>query len=56
VKLNKLAELITKGTTPTTLGFSFVSSGVNFIKLENINAENKFDKKKKGIHKKRAKR
>ncbi len=34
VKLSDVAELITKGTTPTTLGFDFQSSGVNFLKIE----------------------
>ena len=34
VKLSDIAELITKGTTPTTLGFDFQSSGVNFLKIE----------------------
>lgn len=33
-----LSDAVTKGTTPTTLGFEFVSSGVNFIKVENITA------------------
>lgn len=34
--LDDLCELITKGTTPTTLGFSYTESGVNFIKIESI--------------------
>ena len=34
VKLSDIAELITKGTTPTTLGFNFQPSGVNFLKIE----------------------
>ena len=34
VKLSDIAELITKGTTPTTVGFDFQSSGVNFLKIE----------------------
>jgi len=34
--LNDLCELVTKGTTPTTLGFSYTESGVNFIKIESI--------------------
>jgi type I restriction enzyme S subunit len=29
-------ELITKGTTPTTLGFDFVESGVPFLRVQNI--------------------
>ncbi len=34
VQLSEIAELITKGTTPTTLGYEFVSNGVNFLKIE----------------------
>ena len=29
-------ELITKGTTPTTLGLSFVGSGIPFLRVQNI--------------------
>lgn len=36
VRLGELADVITKGTTPTSVGFEFTSSGVNFIKAENI--------------------
>lgn len=35
-KLGELTHKITKGTTPTTLGHSFVESGVTFIKAESI--------------------
>jgi type I restriction enzyme, S subunit len=35
-KLGNIASLITKGTTPTTLGFMYQSSGVSFVKVENI--------------------
>lgn len=35
-KLDEIAELITKGTTPTTNGFKFQKSGINFLKIENI--------------------
>ncbi|MBR1380206.1 MAG: N-6 DNA methylase [Alphaproteobacteria bacterium] len=37
VKLEDVTEIITKGTTPTTLGYQFVDDGVNFIKIESIN-------------------
>ncbi|WP_092123812.1 restriction endonuclease subunit S [Desulfonatronum thiosulfatophilum] len=30
------ARLITKGTTPTTLGHQFVDAGINFVKAESI--------------------
>ncbi len=32
-------ELITKGTTPTTLGKSFTTHGINFVKIESITDE-----------------
>lgn len=35
-KLDDLTSLITKGTTPTTNGYKFQSSGINFLKIENI--------------------
>ena len=38
-QLTRLAdhcELITKGTTPTTLGFDFADSGVPFLRVQNI--------------------
>ena len=31
-----MSDVVTKGTTPTTLGFEFVSAGVRFVKVENI--------------------
>lgn len=34
VRLSEIAELITKGTTPTTLGYNFQEDGVNFLKIE----------------------
>lgn len=34
VQLSEIAELITKGTTPTTLGYDFQDEGVNFLKIE----------------------
>lgn len=34
VKLSKIADLITKGTTPTTLGYEFLDDGINFLKIE----------------------
>lgn len=38
IQLSEQCELITKGTTPTTLGHSFTDSGVPFIRVENIKA------------------
>jgi type I restriction enzyme S subunit len=34
--LGDLSHYITKGTTPTSVGFAFQDSGVNFIKIENV--------------------
>jgi type I restriction enzyme, S subunit len=42
VKLGSLVELITKGTTPTSVGFNFVDNGINFIKIESIALNGKF--------------
>jgi len=35
-RLVDLSCVITKGTTPTSVGFAFEESGVNFIKIENV--------------------
>ena len=37
-----LTDFITKGTTPTSLGHSFVPSGVNFVKVESIEDSGEF--------------
>jgi type I restriction enzyme, S subunit len=42
VPISELALLVTKGTTPTSVGFDFVDEGVNFIKVESISSEGKF--------------
>lgn len=34
--LEDISKLITKGTTPTTLGFKFTEDGIRFVKIENI--------------------
>ena len=34
VQLSEIASLITKGTTPTTIGYDFQDSGINFLKIE----------------------
>ena len=43
VKLREIAELITKGTTPTTLGFSFEEKGIRFYKIESFNENGNFN-------------
>jgi type I restriction enzyme S subunit len=35
-RLGEVCEVITKGTTPTSLGFKFTDEGVNFIKIESL--------------------
>ena len=42
VRLSEIAELITKGTTPTTLGYDFQDTGVNFLKIECFNEDGAF--------------
>ncbi len=39
VELSEVCEHITKGTTPTTNGFKWQESGINFIKIQNINTD-----------------
>ncbi len=41
--LGEESELITKGTTPTSIGRSFVNEGVNFIKVESLKKDGKFN-------------
>lgn len=41
--LGDLCTLVTKGTTPTTFGIDFASSGINFIKGESINDDHSFN-------------
>jgi len=36
VELGGITERITKGTTPTTIGYQFQNTGINFIKIESI--------------------
>ena len=46
VPLIDLCSVVTKGTTPTTLGKPFVSEGINFIKAESILDSHTIDKNK----------
>lgn len=41
-RLGDLCELITKGTTPTSVGFNFTDSGINFVKIESITGNGQF--------------
>lgn len=49
VELSPISEhciVVTKGTTPTTLGKPFVNQGINFIKAESILDDHSFDRSK----------
>lgn len=46
VRLGDISDKITKGTTPTTNGFKFQTSGINFIKIESITDNGDFIKEK----------
>ena len=34
-RLGDIAIVITKGTTPTSIGFNFQNDGINFVKIAN---------------------
>lgn len=38
------SDLVTKGTTPTSMGKNFTSSGINFVKVESLDENGCFDK------------
>ena len=42
-RIDEIAEVVTKGTTPTTYGMPFTDSGVNFIKAEALNGDSSLD-------------
>ncbi len=46
IPLSELCHVVTKGTTPTTLGKPFAESGINFIKAESILDDHSIDKSK----------
>ena len=46
VRLGDETDLITKGTTPTSIGFQFLNQGINFVKIESISHTGQIDKKK----------
>lgn len=46
VQLREVVSLITKGTTPTTIGYPFVKEGINFVKAESISENFNFNVKK----------
>ena len=46
IPLQELCEIVTKGTTPTTLGKTFIEKGINFLKAESILPTHSFDRGK----------
>jgi len=45
-RLGDLSEMVTKGTTPTSVGHSFVQQGINFVKIESITKTGRFIEEK----------
>ena len=41
-RLGDLSDLITKGTTPTSVGHAFIADGINFVKVESISENGQF--------------
>jgi type I restriction enzyme S subunit len=46
--IDDITEVVTKGTTPTTIGGKFTEFGINFIKVESLTAQGAFIKSKFG--------
>ena len=42
IELSELCEVITKGTTPTTLGYEFQKEGISFLKIECFDEDGNF--------------
>lgn len=47
--IDDITEIVTKGTTPTTIGGRFTDSGINFIKVESLTEQGAFIKSKFGF-------
>ena len=45
-RLGDLTDLVTKGTTPTSIGHEFVAEGINFVKVETITTTGEFIEEK----------
>lgn len=43
-RLGELTDIVTKGTTPTTIGGGFIDNGVNFLKSEAVGHDGRIDK------------
>ncbi len=46
LSIGEISTLVTKGTTPTSLGYQFSNQGVNYIKSESITFDGRIDKSK----------
>ncbi len=46
VTIDDVTEIVTKGTTPTTIGGRFTEKGINFIKVESLTESGAFIKSK----------
>jgi type I restriction enzyme S subunit len=46
VTIDDVTEIVTKGTTPTTIGGRFTENGINFIKVESLTESGAFIKSK----------
>lgn len=42
-RLGDLSDVITKGTTPTSVGFQFTEDGINFIKVESVTSDHRLN-------------
>jgi type I restriction enzyme M protein len=42
VEIKSVTEVITKGTTPTSVGYTFMNAGINFVKIEAIREDGHF--------------
>jgi type I restriction enzyme S subunit len=47
--IDDITEVVTKGTTPTTIGGKFTENGINFIKVESLTEQGAFIKSKFGF-------
>ena len=41
-RLGDISTVITKGTTPTSIGFNFQNDGINFVKIESVDENGSF--------------
>ncbi|MCC5907174.1 MAG: restriction endonuclease subunit S [Balneolaceae bacterium] len=46
IELGDICELVTKGTTPTSIGHKYTDDGINFIKIESIDSNGSFKTEK----------